>query len=124
LLLVVPAFALDLIRNSIGAGQKWWRDVAIVVLSAVAFLTLFTLTQWNFSEFLLGPGGQNWFFAADRHWGYTEPLEDFRTQFWDSKTSRNNPSVTPATFAWSFVYALVSSAAGLALGNWMSKVRR
>ena len=41
LLLVVPALALDLIRNFIGAGQRWWRDVLIVVLSAAAFVALF-----------------------------------------------------------------------------------
>jgi hypothetical protein len=124
LLLIVPAFALDVIRNVIGAGRTWWRDILIVVLSAAAFLALFAVTQWHFSKFLIGPHGQNWFFAADRHWGYTEPLEDFRNQFWDSKTSRNNPSASVRTFQVAFAYALASSAVGWALGNWMTKVRR
>jgi prepilin signal peptidase PulO-like enzyme (type II secretory pathway) len=124
LLLVVPAFALDLIRNFIGAGRRWWRDVLIVVLSAVAFVALFSVTQWYFSKFLLSEHGQNWFFAADRHWGYTESLSDWRTKFWDSKTSRNEPTATLSAFAVSLAYALAASAVGLALGNWMAKVRR
>ena len=124
LLLVVPALALDLIRNFIGAGRCWWRDVLIVVLSAVAFVALFSVTQWYFSKFLLSDYGQNWFFAADRHWGYTESLGEWRTKFWDAKTSRNEPTATLSTFALSLAYALASSALGLALGNWMAKVRR
>ena len=124
LLLVVPAFAIDLIRNFIGAGQRWWRDVLIVVLSAVAFVALFSVTQWYFSKFLLSEYGQNWFFAADRHWGYTESPGEWRTKFWDSKTSRNEPTATLSTFALALACALGSSALGLLLGNWMAKVRR
>ena len=124
LLLVVPAVALDVIRNVIGPGRRWWRDVLIIVLSAAAFLALFSVTQWYFSKFLLSPGGQNWFFAADRHWGYTESLGEWRNKFWDAPKSRSNPPVTTQTFVVAFAYALASSAVGLALGNWMSKVRR
>lgn len=124
LLLVVPAFALDLIRNFIGAGRRWWRDALIVVLSAVAFVALFSVTQWYFSKFLLSEHSQNWFFAADRHWGYTESPGEWRTKFWDAKTSRSEPTATLSTFALSLAYALASSALGLALGNWMAKVKR
>jgi hypothetical protein len=124
LLLVVPALAIDLIRNFIGAGQRWWRDVLIIVLSAIAFVALFSVTQWYFSKFLLSDHGQNWFFAADRHWGYTESVNDWRTKFWDSKTSSSTPTATARTFVVSLAYALGASAVGLALGNWMSKVRR
>lgn len=124
LLLVVPAFALDLIRNWIGSGRGWLRDVAIVVLSAVAFLVLFSVTQWFFAKFLLSPGAQNWFFAADRHWGYTETLGPWRRQFWDAVNPKMNPPAVLRTFAIALVCALVSSALGLAFGNWMSKVRR
>lgn len=124
LLLVVPAFAIDLIRNFVGAGQRWWRDVLIVVLSAIAFVALFSVTQWYFSKFLLSEYAQNWFFAADRHWGYTESVNEWRTKFWDSKTSSSTPTATARTFAVSLAFALGASAVGLALGNWMAKVRR
>ena len=121
MLLVVPAFAIDLIRLWLGAGRGWRRDGLIVLLSALAFIVLFALTQWYFSKFLIGPGGQNWFFAADRHWGYTEKIADWRQQFW-SETA--NPMATWRTFGVAGLYALLSSAVGLALGNWMARVRR
>src|SRR5205085_5474965 len=99
-------------------------DILIVVLSAAAFVALFAVTQWHFSKFLLSNDAQNWFFAADRHWGYMEAREDWRRQFWDAVDSKSNPSVRASTYGISFACALVSSAVGLALGNWMSKVRR
>ena len=124
LLLVVPAFAIDVIRNWIGAGRGWLRDIAIVLLSALAFVALFSVTQWFFAKFLLSPGAQNWFFAADRHWGYTETLGPWRRQFWDAVNPTMNPPAVTRTFAIALLCALVSSAVGLILGNWMSKVRR
>ena len=124
LLLVVPALAIDLIRNWIGAGRSWLRDWLIVMLSAVVFVGLFSVTQWFFAKFLLSPYGQNWFFAADRHWGYTEALAEWRTQFWDKAGSESNPPATVRTFGIALICALVSSRVGLTLGNWMAKVRR
>jgi len=124
LLLVVPAFGVDLIRNWIGAGRGWLRDIAIVLLSALVFLALFSVTQWYFAKFLLSPSAQNWFFAADRHWGYTETLGPWRTQFWDAVTPATNPPAVARTFAIALGCALVSSAIGLTVGNWMAKVRR
>jgi hypothetical protein len=124
LLLIVPALAIDLIRNWIGAGRSWWRDWLIVLLSAAVFLALFSVTQWYFSRFMISPAAQNWFFAADRHWGYTESLGAWRQQFWDEVNSRSNPRATVETFLYASLWALISARVGLTLGNWMSKVRR
>ncbi len=124
LLLLVPGLAIDLIRFGVGAGRGWKRDVAIVLLSSAAFVILFTPTQWYFSKFLLGPYGQNWFFAADRHWGYTERGGEWRTRFWNDRNPVEHSPVVLATFATMWLRALVSSALGLILGNWMAKVRR
>ncbi len=124
LLLVVPAFAIDVIRNWIGHGRDLPRDAAIVVLSSAAFVVVFTATQWYFSEFLLTPRAHNWFFAADRHWGYTESLGAWRHEFWNVRDAKAHPPIIAATYGYAFVCALVASTLGLALGNWMSKVRR
>ena len=124
LLLVVPAFAIDLVRNFVGQGRKWWRDIIIVVLCAAAFVALFAVTQWHFSEFLIGPKGQNWFFGADRHWGYTEGPNEWRLKFWHSPGSRDHAPIVAMTYFQAFIGALISSGLGLIVGNWMSKVRR
>src|SRR5690348_932795 len=58
LLLVVPALGIDLVRRWIGCGQGWKRDWLLVLASGTAFLALFLVTQWFFSAFLIGPGGQ------------------------------------------------------------------
>ena len=124
LLLVVPAFAIDLVRNAIGQGRSWWRDIIIVVLCAAAFVALFAFTQWHFSKFLIGPNGQNWFFAADRHWGYMERPNDWRYKFWDARGSLEHAPIVARTYYYAFIGALISSSLGLVVGNWMSKVRR
>jgi len=124
LLLVVPAFGLDLIRNWIGVGRAWWRDVCIVLLSTLAFVALFSVTQWFFSKFLLSPGGQNWFFAADRHWGYTESVGPGRTQFWRGIHPGTEMPALAKALGLACVCALASSSVGLIIGNWMAKVRR
>ena len=124
LLLVVPAFGLDLARHWIGAGRGWVRDWLIVVFSAFVFVGLFGVTQWFFAKFLLTSGAHNWFFAADRHWGYTESLGAWRQQFWDVVDSKDNAPATWRTFGVAMLVAAVSCRIGLSLGNWMSKVRR
>lgn len=124
MLLVVPAFAIDLVRNFVGQGRRWWRDITIVVLCAAAFVALFAVTQWHFSKFLIGPHGQNWFFAADRHWGYTEGPNDWRYKFWDSRGSLEHAPIVARTYYYAFIGALISSSLGLIVGNWMAKVRR
>lgn len=124
LLLVVPAFGIDLVRNFIGQGKKWWRDVLIVLLCAAAFVALFAVTQWHFSKFLLSSHGQNWFFAADRHWGYTEAPNTWRQRFWDARNSTEHAPLVAASYMWAYVMALIAAGFGLLVGNWMSKVRR
>jgi hypothetical protein len=123
LLLVVPALAIDLIRNGIGHGRGWRWDLLTVVLSALAFLGLFAITQWFFSEFIIGPGGQNWFFAADRHWGYNEAIGPGRLRFWEPMDLRDG-ALLLRTLRYCMIAALISSGLGLLLGNWMAKVRR
>ena len=123
-LLVVPALALDLIRNWLGVGRGWRRDVLIVLLSTIAFVVLFTITQWWFSKFLISPAGQNWFFAADRHWGYTESLGAGRQQFWDAFNPVANQKATWRLVGLTTLLASAASTLGLLLGNWMAKVRR
>lgn len=126
-LLVVPAIAIDLIRNWLGQGRAWWRDVITVLLCTVAFVVLFSVTQWFFSKFIIGPGGQNWFFAADRHWGYSEMADGInsrRNQFWDALNLSRDTALLRRTALITLLCALISSTLGMLLGNWMAKVRR
>lgn len=124
LLLVVPALAIDLVRGWIGQGKSWWRDWLLVFAVAAVFSGLFLLTQWSFSEFMLTPASHNWFFAGDRHWGYTENLGPWRQEFWSDRNPHENPPLSQKAFALSCGLAILSSRIGLWLGNWMARVRR
>src|SRR2546425_7364085 len=123
LLLVVPAIAIDLIRGWIGHGRGWRRDWLLVVLAGAAFSVIFLGTQWFFSAFLIGPGGQNWFFLGDRQWGYTEHLGDWRNKFWTGGQF-GNPPLTVRGFLVALLLSIAACRVGLWLGNWMARVRR
>jgi hypothetical protein len=124
LLLVIPAFGLDLARWWIGHERGWIREWLLAIAAAVLFVALLGVTQWNFSAFLMGPGGQNWFFAADRHWAYTESLGDRKFAFWSETSPRWNVPATRKTFVLSGLLAFAACRLGLWLGNWMWRVRR
>src|SRR5205823_269749 len=108
LLLVVPAFGIDLSRRWIGQGRGWRRDWLLVIVAAIAFLLLFLVTQWFFSAFLISPAGQNWFFAANHHWGYRESPGDWRGQFWSDTYPSHNPPLGLKGFLIALAVSLVS----------------
>jgi hypothetical protein len=124
LLLVVPALGIDLARHRIGHGRGWRRDWLLAVLAAAAFMGLFLVTQWYFSAFLLSDSAQNWFFAADRHWGYRESPGDWRGKFWSETFPRSNGPLTMRSFLIALGVSLVSARLGLWVGNWMARVKR
>lgn len=124
MILVVPALGIDLLRRVIGHGKGWVRDWAFCLLGAVLFTALFAVTQWYFAEFLIGPGGQNWFFGADRHWDYTERLGPNRFRFWSETNPQWNTPATLRTFLISAALAFGACRVGLWIGNGMARVRR
>jgi hypothetical protein len=124
LLLVVPAFGIDLVRGWIGQGRGWLRDLAISMLAGVLFLILFLVTQWFFSAFLISHAAENWFFIVKNHWGYLENHGDWRNRFWSETYPKYNPPLTVKGLLISLVLAVAASRVGLWLGNWMVKVRR
>ncbi|MBL9127849.1 MAG: hypothetical protein JNL97_09395 [Verrucomicrobiales bacterium] len=122
--MIVPAFGLDLLRSALGHGRGWLRDWVFCLAAAVVFTALFVGTQWHFAEFLIGPGGQNAFFGADRHWDYTETLGPNRFRFWSETAPHRNVPATSRTFLLSGLLAFAACRLGLWLGNGMSRVRR
>jgi hypothetical protein len=120
MLLVVPALAIDGAMLVFGRGRGWWRDALTVFVGGVGFAALFGVTQWNISKFLLTPAAHNWFFVGNRYWPFDTPQKEWRLEFWRLDTD----PVNLKAMLWAVGLALVSSALGLALGNWMAKVKR
>jgi len=124
LLLVAPAIGIDLVRNWVRHDSGSVREWLLVILAGTVFIVIFVPTQWYFSEFLIGPHGQNWFFAADRHWGYTEHMGDWRQKFWSETSPQWHSPLTFKGFLVAWLLAIFATRLGLWLGNWMARVRR
>jgi hypothetical protein len=117
LLLVVPAFAIDLTWRAV-RERPWW--IAAPALGA-AFLVPFVLAQWPFADFLVRHG-RNAFFHID-NFVYWRPksTEHWAYRFRDPRPG--DPTV-PAALAMAFVWATLSSAVGRVWGRWMTRVQR
>jgi hypothetical protein len=124
LLLVAPAFALDLVRGWIGNETSVGRDWLTVIACAAVFLAVFVAVQWWFSSFLMSPAANNWFFVGDRQWGYTEHLGSWCHQYWSELNPDQNPPLTLRWLGLDFLFAIASARIGLWLGNWMSRLQR
>jgi hypothetical protein len=124
LLLVVPGLGIDLVRGWIGQGGGWLRDWLLVILAGCVFFGLFLAAQWFFSAFLISHSAQNWFFAADRHWGYREGPGQWHYQFWSDISPEQNPPLTLKRALIALLLSIGASRVGLWLGNWMARVRR
>ena len=118
LLLVVPAFVMDLIMQRTAA----WRPLVRALVVGVAFFAVFIAVQWPFADFMMTPAARNWFFgggyvdfatppgsALARHeFYYREPTAGL---FW------RNMAIA-AVLAWFMAWL------GMHLGRAMQKVRR
>ena len=117
LLLIVPAIALDLLRR---VSPRWgvWRET---LATGTLFVATFIAVQWPFANFLQSPLARNWFFGTHYFGYYEHPSRLHRTY-------RFLPPEAPAHFwtvmATAVVIALLSSALGLMLGNWMRRIKR
>lgn len=120
LLLIVPAFAMDLLFRWIGTGRGWKRDIALAPALAIAFTVLFTLTQWQFSEYLISPAAENHLFNGSGFFTFADHRTDMWNKFWNLR--RDPFDASSAAVAGGL--SLVMSAAGLVVGNWMAKVKR
>ena len=114
LLLVVPAAALDLLMRRLGPSRDW----SLSLLAGFAFLAVFAVVQWFFTEFLLSPHARNFFFGVDQ-WDYSSRLGPWRYQFWRLP----GDPVTLRSLAIAAGFAVVSARLGLWWGNWMARVQ-
>jgi hypothetical protein len=119
LLLIVPAAAIDLVfllagRN--GKRSRWW----LAPVLATAFVTVFFVTQWNFSSFQLSPASRNRVFAGDMQWSYSSSPNSYRHEFWEA----DEDPVTPRKMGRVWLLATAASLVGLGWGSYMARVQR
>ncbi|MSR05859.1 MAG: hypothetical protein EXR93_02130 [Gemmatimonadetes bacterium] len=116
IIMIVPAAGVDWLMRRWQHRSDWLVAPAI----GVTFIALLLVTQWYVSMFQISPASENWFFGVGR-WNYNSRPGTFEHEFWDLNPSRASflRQLCIAALA-----AAVTSRVGLALGSWMSRVRR
>ena len=118
LMLIVPAFVMDLVRQRTDPERKWLLALAY----GAVFFVVFLATQWLFAEWLMHPGSRNWFFATDNYnYGLPVTTYTYRHEFYPGDA---NARALLMGLGKALLLALVSSWVGLQWGSWMRKVRR
>jgi len=118
ILLIVPAFFLDLIWPVFRDAPKWQQ----ALFGGMSFTAILIAVEWPFATFLMSPMARNRFFATVdfpyfalptaptvRH--VFVPWERTRGDFW-------------LDMALAFLLAVASMWIGIYWGNWLRKVRR
>ena len=115
LLLVAPAFAIDLLLRRFEKRNDW----LLAVILGAAFVGILLAVQWFFADFLLSPAARNPVFAAGQ-WGYNEGPGDWYYRYWAEGTSGD----LLKGLGVAHLIAAVSSRIGLWMGAWMTRVHR
>jgi len=118
ILVIVPAFLLDLLRPYFSRWNYWARAAAI----APIFVAALAAVQWPFANFLMSPAAHNWFFGS----GYFPYFVPSTTDWVRNVFTQVEPGA-PAFWTrmvWAVVLGAVMARAGFSWGNWIRKVRR
>jgi hypothetical protein len=118
LLLIVPAFFLDLLLPIFKDAPKWQQ----AVFGGVAFLAILIIVEWPFATFLMSSMARNRFFSTTDFPYFalpTSPTVRHIFVHWEQ---------TPVEF-WrnmglGFLFSVASMWAGIYWGGWLKKVRR
>ena len=117
LLLIVPAFALDLLWQRT-ADWGAWKQAAV---SGAVFLAVFAAVQWPFANFLMSPEARNWVFGTE-YFGYATNPRSLYARYLFLPTESGAAFWTEAAIA--LAVAIFTTRFGLAWGDWMRRIRR
>ena len=115
LLLIAPAFALDLTMHGLRGRANDW---VLAAAAALVFVAAFLVVQWPLADFLMTPYARNWFFASHRMPYGADPSTQAR---WYTLRPADNLAVgLPIALALGYA----SARCGLWWGTWMARVQR
>jgi len=117
LLILIPAFALDLIWPHISKWRKWKQAIVCGLL----FLGTLLPVEWPFADFLQSPLARNAFFGSI-YLDYSQGPRSYAALY------RFIPTEPAAEFriglAIALACAIVSVWLGISAGDWLKRVRR
>ena len=119
LLLIIPAIALDLLRNRYAYLNDW----KLTLILAPVFLFVFLAVQWYFGAFLMeSPYARNWVFGSHYWYFGNSPEWEYRYKYAPWMIESTPDFLKGIGIA--FIAGLISTRIGLAWGNWMHKIQR
>jgi hypothetical protein len=118
LLFLVPAVVLDVLLRKLADRPRWLT----ALVAGWGFLAVFFAAQWVFAIFLNSPAARNWVFGS-HYRAYMISSTSY------SATHRFFPVETSSAEFWrilamGFAFAPLSARFGLAIGDWLRRVRR
>ena len=119
LLLIIPAIALDILRNRFAYLNDW----KLTIILGISFLLIFLGVQWIFGGFLMeSPYSRNWFFGSHYWYFGNDPNWEFRYKY--APWMQENSTEFLKGLGIAVIAGLISTRIGLAWGNWMHKIQR
>jgi len=118
MLLIVPAFLLDLTSPKIAGRNRW---VQAAILGTVYLLGLVAV-HWPFANVLISPYARNWFFG-EGYIPYFVPPSVYHL-FYEFRRLDPTPTALLAGMTVAWGTAVVSSLAGIAISEAMKRLRR
>lgn len=118
ILLIVPAFFLDLIWPVFKDAPKWQQ----AIFAGVAFTAILIAVQWPFTTFLMSPAGRSRFFAPLDFPYFALPTSPTVRHVFVRWEQSNGEFLRNMGLA--FLAAVMSMWVGIYWGGWLRKVRR
>jgi hypothetical protein len=118
-LLIVPAFALDLLRQRMGEGWGSWRSA---IVAGCVYLAIFIAAQWPFADFMMSPIARNRIFGTI-YFAYFDAANVYYDPYQFAHMDKNLTAFYGGMAA-ALATAIIFCSIGMALGNWMRKVVR
>jgi len=118
-LIVVPAFVLDMVFPRIKDWNRW----AQAALEGVIFVVVLLAVSWPLGSFLVqSMAARNWIFGTQQFAYFLDPtLASVRNVFYQADATR---AIFFFKMGIAVVAGILSTRVGIAWGNWLSKVRR
>lgn len=117
LLLIVPAFVVDLVLNRLSRRGAWFQ----AFVAGTAFLAVLIAVQWPFGSFLISPLARNEIFGMT-NFPYQEPMSMHQLAYQFRLDSSRSIFYIGMGAAW--IAAFLSARVGLAFGSWLLRIRR
>jgi len=119
MLLIFPAFALDLLRARYGESWGTWHAA---IVAGIVYLAVFIAVQWPFADFLMSPAARNWVFGTI-YFGYNNPANLLYDPYHFAELDKTREAFAYG-MSMAFVKAIIFCGIGLWLGNALRKVQR